>query len=267
MDRELFKQLFRTKNFRILIFCGLGYFIGFGIFKLWIEPDQTKIPGQLDTLLRDIIWILYWRWYLDWPIIIGFLGFGVLLLFFTNLLLRRFSPRTINTYILPFMIMGANYIGMLAIDIAITWFADYYINGTWFSTETLFLGMTAQRLYHGFFFWYMPALIIIGIPLSAYIYHQKIVYFFKTQFVLLAGYCLSLGFLDPIVCQVIWNDWRAFGNWAMMGFDPMWAEGWISHYIIFTGLWLFGAWFIEKTYQQILRLEKNKIGNPEKYSN
>jgi hypothetical protein len=259
MDILLLKSLIHTKNFRILVLCGILYFLGFWIFRIWIEPDANKTPGQAGMFFRDVLWIFYWRWYLDWPIIIGFLGFGLLLMIIFNKLLHKISSRTLSTYLLPLILMGGNYLGMLAIDIAITWFADFYINGTWYSTEILFLGFTAQRLYHGFFFWFMPALLIIGIPLNSYIFHRKLVYFFKTLFVLMAGYSLCLGFLDPVVCEVIWNNWRAFGNWAMMGYDPMWAEGWITHYIIFAGLWLFGAWFIERTYQQILLLEKNKI--------
>jgi hypothetical protein len=157
--------------------------------------------------------------------------------------------------------MLANYIGMLAIDIAITWFADFYINGTWMSVEILLFGMTAQRLYHGFFFWYMPALLIIGIPINNIIHTKKYKDYFQSQFVFLAGFSWCLGFLDPVVCQVIWGDWKVFGEWAMMGYDPMFACGWVTHYFIFGVLWLFAVKIVNKTLQELTKTNPNQIIN------
>lgn len=256
MDLPFFKKLIKTKTFRFVLLTIFFYLIGFLLFIFWVNPDQTKSPGETGMWFRDLIWIVYWRYYLDWPMIIGFLCIIWMLGVIFRKLQKRIQNETIITYIFPICLMICNYIGMLAIDIAITWFADFYINGTWLSSEILLFNMTPQRLYHGFFFWFMPALIVIGVPLNTFLHTKQYRAMFKQQFVLMAGFFWCLGALDPVVCQVIWNDWQIFGTWAMMGYDPMWAIGWISHYFLMGICWLVGSFIVERIYHEII-LSKN----------
>jgi hypothetical protein len=255
MNLELIKQIIRTKTFHLLVLCGIMYFIGWGIFVKWIEPDLSKTPGEPGMWARDLLWVIYWRWYLDWPMIGGSLGILLLFMALLNLFIRKFSLNSQKVAMIgvPIIIMAANYLGMLAIDIAITAFADVYINGTWESTELYFLGMTAQRLYHGFFFWYMPMILVIGGSLMVFLHQNRYLSAFKTYTYFMAGYALNLGFLDPVVCHYIWGNWRIFGEWSMMGFAAMWAEGWIIHYIIFAILWIIGAKLVSRIHQEIVK--------------
>jgi hypothetical protein len=202
---------------------------------------------------RDFIWILYWRWYLDWPMIGGAAGVLLFITSVLNLLKRtaKIGQDTLTIFILPILLMGLNYLGMLAIDIAVTVFADTYINGTWV-TETLYLfNMTAQRLYHGFFFWFMPMLLIVGLPSMLFLHRSRYLPTFRAFTVCMMMYAWSLGFLDPVVCQYIWHDWRIFGDWAMMGFDPMWAEGWIAHYVVLGCGWLVMNYLLVRIYREL----------------
>jgi hypothetical protein len=257
MNLTLVKQIIHTKTFRALIILAILYFAGFVVFLKWIEPDPNKVPGQSGMFFRDFLWIFYWRWYLDWPIIFGFILMGILFSSLMQLLSRKIKTQTIATYIWPLILMIFNYIGMLAIDISVTYFADTTFNGTWDSSEILLFGLTAERLYHGFFFWFIPAFVIVGLPVNTFIYNQRYRFLFRQQFVLMAGFSWCLGCLDPVVSQILWNDWQLFGTWSMMGFDPMWAQGWIAHYIIFGALWLIAAWLVKHIIQELEQKQIN----------
>ena len=70
------KLLLKTKIFRVFVIGAILYIIGFLIFMLTIYPDLTKAPGQ--NIFRNIIWIIYWRWNLDY-IIFGVLAESLLI--------------------------------------------------------------------------------------------------------------------------------------------------------------------------------------------
>ena len=263
MNFDLIKRIMHTKVFRALIIFTILYFIGYAIFMIWINPDTTKTPGQPGMFLRDFLWIIYWRWYLNWPIIIGFIGFGTIATTLMNRLSRKISTPTLATYVWPLILMGFNYVGMIAIDIAVTYFADGTFNGTWYSPQILLFGLDAEKIYHGFFFWFMPALIIIGVPVTAFIYNKQYRIFFRTLFVLMAGFSLCLGFIDPVVSQDLWNNWQIFGTWAMMGYDPMWATGWIAHYVILGCFWLMMAWLVKRLLQELDHNSSKAVENSE----
>jgi hypothetical protein len=250
MDFQLITKVLKAKYFRLIIFLGVLYFIGWGIFMVWISPDTSKNPAQPGMWFRNILWILYWRWYLDWPMIFGCILILFVMIFVLHWLKRIVSKDRLTIYVVPFLVMLANYFGMVIIDIAVTAFADVNINGTWETTITYIWGLTPQRLYHGFFFWFMPVLIIVGLPLVVFVQRDRYIVTLRTFCTSMCGYLWTLGLIDPWVSQAIWNDWRIFGTWNMMGFDAMWAEGWIVHYLILGFIMLIGNWFLQRIYME-----------------
>jgi hypothetical protein len=251
MDIKLIKQIIKSKTFRLLVILAIFYFLGFLLFLFYVEPNRIKQNSWSSP--TDIIYVIYWRWYLDWLMMFGFLLEFVITTIIFSLLKKKIKKSTLNTYILPIVLMLLNYLGMVAIDIAVTYFADFYINGTWFSTEIIFLDMNAQRLYHGFFFWFMPALIVIGIPLSNFINHDKnrLYVSSKSLCAFIGLFFLTLGFIDPIVCYYVWGDALILGEWNMMGYGWIWGTGWITHYIINCILWFIGIFFINRLFKEI----------------
>jgi len=259
MELTDFKLLTKTKTFKIISVMAILYWSGFILFMLWIYPDTSKTPGGVENVFRDIVWIFYWRWNLDLLIIGGFalvVGLESLIL---RKLMARFSKDGLFIYLSPAFTMGMSFIYMVAIDIGVTYFADTGFAGTWVSPETLWLGMTAQQLYHTFFFWYIPIIIMAGITNQVMIHTNSYLKMYKTWFVLMGVYSLNLGFLDPIVCQVLWNDWRIFGQWAMGGADAIWAEGWMGHYIIFACFWFFGSYLLNAMRSDLIDLKEREI--------
>jgi hypothetical protein len=253
MQMQDISLIFKTKTFKIISALFLVWIIGFVVFLVWINPDELKTPGEPANFLRDFIWLFYWRWNLDY-IMIPFWGLIVFIeSWLFRKLLRRISKDTLSTWISPVLTMGFAYLYMLAIDLAVTFFADVGINGTWESPEIIWFGFTAQKLYHNFFFWLIPIIIICGSVNQVMIHKNNYTKSVKTWFVFMAIYSLNLGLLDPVVCQILWGDWTLFGSWAMGGADPIWAEGWIAHYIIFAILWILGTKLIENLRKQIIQ--------------
>nr|MDO8117067.1 hypothetical protein [Candidatus Sigynarchaeota archaeon] len=141
------------------------------------------------------------------------------------------------------------------IDLGVTWFADTGLDGNWESPTRIFFGMTAQGLYHTFFFWFIPIVLIGGLCMNNFVQNRSYCEAFRALLVAYGVYCLNLGFLDPVVCHIIgltpegsaggWY-WASYGNWAMGGADMIWAEGWMAHYCIFAGLAFLGTWVLAR---------------------
>lgn len=253
MDSQTLKKLMKTKTFRNLII-GLALYITIvAIFIVFIEPDKTKQPEGFKTLARDIVWIIGWRYYLDWPMMIGYSFSNLLLCAILRKLSAKIDAGKLSTYGVPILIMLMNGFYMLVIDIAVTFFADQYLAGSWASQEILFLGLNAQRLYHGFFFWFGPNIVFLALVSNSFLKTLRYRDALKTICVCMAIQFFTLGVLDAIVCHYLWNDWQIFGTWAMVGFDPMWAVGWITHYFILGSVWLFGIFVINRGIQELNR--------------
>lgn len=251
------RLLLKTKIFRIFVIGAIIYWIGFLIFILTIYPDFNKTPGQ--NIFRDIIWIIYWRWNLDYLIIGGF----VILVFIETVILsylkKRVSDDFLSIYFSPIVTMSFAFLYMVAIDIGVTYFADTGFDANWETEDILFMGFTARELYHNFFFWYIPAIIICGITNQVYIRTDSFSKTFRAFCVLMAIYSLNLGFLDPIVCQILWNDWRIFGKWSMGGADAIFAEGWIAHYIMFSIGWFLMDYIIKCSKAELNHMMEPKL--------
>lgn len=255
MNLQTIRLLIRTKTIRILIYGAIIYFGGFLIFKTMVEPHPELIQTGGINFWRDIIYIIYWRYSLDWLIIFGMIGAFFLLASILSFLKRKYKTKKdiLITYVFPMLLMVANAIGMIAIDLAITVFADVYINGTWETPTIYMFGMKAQQIYHQFFFWFMPFLLINGFPLMILLHQEQNIYLkpLKTLFFMMAGYSFTLGMIDPIVCQLIWNDWTIFGNWNMLEQGGIFAIGWILHYAILGCLWLVAVFLSQKAYNEL----------------
>ncbi|MHA1293182.1 MAG: hypothetical protein ACTSQJ_10980 [Promethearchaeota archaeon] len=249
------KQLLKTRSFRIFLIGVVLYWIGFIFFILTIYPNKSLVPGE--NIIRDAIWIIYWRWNLDFLIIGGFFLVVITEIWIISHLKKRFSDDFLSIYFVPILIMGAAFFYMVAIDVGVTYFADVGFNGNWESQEKIFIGFTARELYHNFFFWYIPIVIITGITNQVFIRTESLSKTIRAFCICMAIYSLNLGLLDPIVCQILWGDWRLFGDWAMGGADPMFAEGWILHYIIFCVIWFIMDYFIK-----CFRIEIKHITQP-----
>lgn len=224
--------------------CSIAFVAGFLIFKFAIQPDDTKVPGDPAMFLRDFIWLLYWRWNLDYLIFPAFAATVLVSCFILRKCIERGASKdALGTYLVPALTFAGAFLYMIAIDVAVTWFADVYIDGNWESSTRLFMGLTAQGLYHTFFFWVIPVVIIAATCMQAFLRAGRYVVAAKTFLVCYAAYCLCLGFLDPVVCHVIgmtpegaaggWY-WGSFGDWAMGGADAIWASGWIAHYVLLS---------------------------------
>ena len=253
MNSQLFKKVYKTRTFRLLFILLIVYLAIVAIFILFIEPDKEKTPGGFLNLGRDLIWIIGWRYYLDWPMIIGYFGTNMILCMLLKRFSMKLSTERLSSYVVPFLIMLSNAFYMLVVDIAITFFADVYLAGNWESQEIIFLGMTAQRLYHGFFFWFGPNILFMALIGNSYLKTMRYRTALKTFCVCIAIQFFTLGFLDAIVCHYLWGDWQAFGNWSMGGDDPMWAVGWISHYIILGTIWSCGIIAINQIIRELER--------------
>ncbi|NMC06888.1 MAG: hypothetical protein GYA24_16840 [Candidatus Lokiarchaeota archaeon] len=245
------KHLFASKTFFALNVASALFIAGFLYFTQVISKDAARMPGDPALFFRDFLWLFYWRWNLDYLIFPAF----IIVVFLESFLLRKGMERgarkhVLGTYIVPAVTFGAAFLYMLAIDLGVTWFADTGIDGNWNSSTIIFMGLKAQGLYHTFFFWYIPAVIIGATCMQAFIRSNSYAETFKTLLVAYAVYCLNLGFLDPLVCHIIsltpegsaggWT-WSSFGDWAMGGADKIWAGGWITHYIVFAALALVGT--------------------------
>lgn len=255
MDLKTINYLIKTRTFKILIIGAIFYFSGFLIFKLLVEPFPELIQTGGINFWRDIIYVIYWRYSLDWLIIFGMIGAFFLLAAILSFLKRKYSSKkdALITYVLPILLMTANAVGMIAIDLAVTVFADIYINGTWESPTIYLFGMKAQQIYHQFFFWFMPFLLINGFPLLILLHQEYNIYLkpLKTLFIMMACYSFTLGLIDPFVCQIIWNDWSIFGDWNMLDQGGIFAAGWILHYIILGSLWLTAAFLTQKAFSEL----------------
>jgi hypothetical protein len=257
MEKSLLRKLIRSKVFVGLLIGAILYFIGLTIYLTAILPNRI----QLNEFQRisDLFHIIYWRWWLDWGIVIGYTLILSSLLVIFKIMEKWIKCRKLARYILPVMLMTVNFIGMVALDIAITFFADVYKNGDWLSQEIVWGGLTAQRIYHLFFFWIMPSLLIIGYPVHNFILSTDERYSstFKMFFLFMACYDITLGILDPIVCQSLWGDWKIFGEWDM-GTGAMFASGWIAHYIIFSIFWMLAIKVVNLVKNQVDYIENNQ---------
>jgi len=237
------KQFIKTKSFKKFLIIAILYWIGFIYFILTIYPDTTKVPGG--NFFRDIVWIIYWRWNLDFLIISGF----IIVVLIETLILAKLKDKVsddfLSIYYSPIITMGAAFVYMLAIDLGVTYFADVGFDANWETPDIIWLGMTAQQLYYTFFFWFVPIVIIAGITNQVFIRTNSFSKTFRAFCVLMAIYSLNLGFLDPIVCQILWDDWAIFGQWSMGRADAIFAIGWIAHYIIFAIGWFLMDYFIK----------------------
>jgi len=248
------RVLLRTKSFRLFLIAALIYWTGFTYYYLTIYTDLSKVPGQ--NIFRDLIWIIYWRWNLDYLIIGGFFSIVLFEIYFLSALRKRFSDDTLSIYISPILTMAWAFVYMLAIDLGVTYFADTGFDGNWESTRIIWLGFTAQQLYHNFFFWFVPLVLIAGITNQVYIRTYSYTKTIRSFCVLMAVYSLNLGLLDPIVCQILWDNWRAFGEWSMGGADAIFAEGWITHYILFAIGWLVMDYLVKNWRTEIEHIQK-----------
>jgi hypothetical protein len=253
MDLHTLKKLVKTKTFRYLIIGLALYLIIVATFIIFIEPDENKKPEGFNTLARDFVWIIGWRYYLDWPMMIGYFFSNLLLCAILRKLSTKIEPGKLSTYGVPIIIMVMNGFYMLVIDIAVTFFADVNFNGTWVSQQILFLGLNAQKLYHGFFFWFGPNIVFLALVSNSFLRTLRYRDALKTICTCMAIQFFTLGVLDAIVCHYLWNDWQIFGTWAMVGYDPMWAVGWITHYFILGGIWLFGILVIDRGIEELNR--------------
>ncbi|MHA1820353.1 MAG: hypothetical protein ACTSU2_15065 [Promethearchaeota archaeon] len=248
---SLFRQVIKTKIFKILLILFFIWLGGFIYFLIYINPDPSKTPGDPAYFLRDIVWVFYWRWNLDY-LMISFWFLVIMVENFSFRHLQKFiSKEKLSVWVSPVLTMGFSYLYMLAIDVGVTYFADTGFNGTWESATHLLFGLTPRELYHDFFFWLIPIIIFCSAENQIMIWKNSYSTALKAWFVMMAVYSLNLGLLDPVVCQVLWGDWRLFGNWAMGGADPIWAEGWIAHYIIFALIWVSGVFILDKLKKEL----------------
>jgi len=255
--KRKFQLLLKTRTFKIFLLLFLIYWIGFIYFFFTIYTDLTKTPGQ--NIFRDIVWIIYWRWNLDYIIVGTFLLIIIIETVFLSKLKRRTSEDFLSIYFSPIMNMAFAFLYMVAIDIGVTYFADTGFNANWTTPDILWFGMTAQQLYHNFFFWYIPAVIIASITNQVFIRTDSFTKTFRTFFILLAIYSLNLGFLDPVVCQILWNDWTIFGQWSMGGAEAMFAQGWIAHYIILACVWFYMDYVLKCSRHEIEFMVKPEL--------
>ena len=255
MNLETLKLALKTKTARLILLFGAIYLAFLPIYTTFIFPGVDIHPEGIQTFFRDLIWVIYWRYPLDWLIIFAFVGITTLHLTVFKKLLTKIPERTLAMYVLPIYIMAANYLSMLAIDIAVTYFADVFIAGNWESTEIVFLGRSAQEIYHGFFFWFAPLLIIETFVVMTFLREKRYLPALKVFFLCMGLYSITLGFLDPVVCHYLWGDWRIFGEWDMGGLGAIFAEGWILHYVLLGMLWFFAIKFIDLMVKEMLVLE------------
>jgi len=256
------KYLFTSKTYYAMNLASIFFVAGFFVFEKFIHWDVAKVPGDPAMFFRDVLWLFFWRWNLDYLIFPAFL----IIVAFECFLLRKAMERgprkhVLGTYIVPVVTFAFSFLYMVAIDLAVTWFADTGIDGNWDSTTRIFLGLTAQGLYHQFFFWFISAIIICAICMQSFLRSNSYTETFRTLLVCYTFYCLNLGFLDPLVCHVIgltpegsaggWY-WASFGDWAMGGADKIWAGGWIAHYIVFAAVALAGVWILARVKKEIL---------------
>ncbi len=247
-DLSLMKKVIKSPTLRIVLGFAILYGIGALYFFGWIYPDTTKQPGNPVNWFRDFIWIIYWRWNLDTLIAGGFTAVVLLesILFIKARESGQIRPETLSTYISPILTMGFAYLYMLAIDLGVTYMGDVGFNATWETPDIIWFGFTARELYHNFFFWLIPLVLICGVTNQVAIHTGSYRRTLKTYCVLMGVYSINLGLLDPVVCQILWGNWRLFGDWAMGGADAIFAEGWIAHYLIFAGMWFFGTVILDR---------------------
>ncbi|MHA1341958.1 MAG: hypothetical protein ACTSRZ_18995 [Promethearchaeota archaeon] len=250
-----FKLIFKTKGFKILLIGFIIWAICFGIFLKYIYPDSSKTPGDPKQILRDFIWIFYWRWNLDYLMISAWFLVILLECILFRKLTERISRETLSVWISPILNIGFSYLYMLAIDLGVTYMGDVGFNGTFESPKIIWFGYTARELYHNFFFWMIPIVIFCATINQIMIYKNSYALAFRAWCIMMAIYSLNLGLLDPVVCQILWNNWRIFGEWAMGGADAIWAEGWIIHYIIFAILWIYGSFLIKNVKKEMLQIK------------
>ncbi len=250
--------LVQSRAFHIFFILLLIYGATMAYFILVIQPEPGKVPlASPATWVRDLIWILGWRYNLDYLIIIGFLLVVILETGLYSVALRKSHDAGkladhLSIYVSPAINFGFAYLYMLAIDLGVTYFADLGFNGTWESPVILWLGFTPRMLYHDFFFWFIPLVIICGIVNQVFLRTRSWVKTLQAFCVCMGVYSLNLGLLDPVVCQILWGDWRIFGTWAMGGADAIWAEGWIAHYFLFAAFWFTGTRSIARIQKEIL---------------
>jgi hypothetical protein len=262
MQPSALKHLFPSKTFFAMNVASIFLVAGFYYFTQVINKDTARVPGDPALFFRDFLWLFYWRWNLDYLIFPAFIS----VVFLESFILRKAMDRgarkhVLGTYIVPVITFGAAFLYMVAIDLGVTWFADTGLDGNWNSPTIIFMGLKAQGLYHTFFFWYIPAVIIGALCMQTFIRSNSYVETFKTMLVAYAVYCLNLGLLDPVVCYTIgltpegsaggWT-WSSFGDWAMGGADKIWAGGWIAHYIVFAALALVGVWILGRIKKEMV---------------
>ncbi|MHA1699491.1 MAG: hypothetical protein ACTSWN_11675, partial [Promethearchaeota archaeon] len=166
--------IFKSRTYFILNVAGIIFMAGFYYFEKFIHWDLNKVPGNPQMIFRDFIWLFYWRWNLDYLIFPAFLLLVFIECFILRILIKKGVARKIlMTYVVPTITLGFSYLYMLAIDLGVTWFADTGIDGNWESETRIFLGLTAQGLYHTFFFWYIPAIIICALCMMNFISSNK----------------------------------------------------------------------------------------------
>ncbi len=262
MKLQNLKYLFTSKTYFTMNVASIFFVAGFLAFEAFIHWDPAKVPGDPAMFFRDFLWLFYWRWNLDYLIFPMFLAVVVIECVILRKAMERGARRhVLGTYVVPAITFAFSFLYMLAIDLAVTWFADTAIDGNWDSEAILFLGFTAKGLYHQFFFWFIPAVMICAICMQTFIRINSYTEAFRTLLVCYAFYCLNLGFLDPLVCQLIgltpqgsaggWY-WASFGDWAMGGADAIWAVGWITHYSVFAAVALVGVWILARIKREIL---------------
>jgi hypothetical protein len=262
MKLQNLKYLFTSKTFFAINVASIFFVAGFLVFEAFIHWDAAKVPGDPAMAFRDFLWLFYWRWNLDYLIFPMFLAVVIIECIILRKAMDRGARRhVLGTYVVPAITFAFSFLYMVAIDLAVTWFADTGIDGNWESTTRIFLGFTAQGLYHQFFFWFIPAVMICAICMQTFLRSNSYIDAFRTLLVCYAFYCLNLGFLDPLVCHIIgltpegsaggWY-WASFGDWAMGGADAIWAIGWILHYVVFAAIALFGVWILARIKKEIL---------------
>jgi hypothetical protein len=262
MKLQNLKYLFTSKAYFAMNVASIFFVTGFLVFEAFIHWDAAKVPGDPAMAFRDFLWLFYWRWNLDYLIFPMFLVVVIIECIILRKAMERGARRhVLGTYAVPAITFSFSFFYMLAIDLAVTWFADTGIDGNWGSSTRIFLGFTAQGLYHQFFFWVIPAVLICAVCMQTFLRSNSYMETFRTLLVCYAFYCLNLGFLDPLVCHIIgltpegsaggWY-WASFGDWAMGGADKIWATGWILHYAIFAALALVGVWILARIKKEIL---------------
>nr|MDO8117837.1 hypothetical protein [Candidatus Sigynarchaeota archaeon] len=68
------KAIFASKTFQAMNVASILFVVGFVFFELAIHWDVAKTPGNPVNMLRDFIWLFYWRWNLDYLIFPAFLA-------------------------------------------------------------------------------------------------------------------------------------------------------------------------------------------------